>query len=163
MRIVAGCLIVAVGSVFLTQSSQDLHNRYGEPDRERFAARPGISLTVEYGSDHLACQALIEPPQPLTYTAEHVPLMSSEGVSEILEEVAPIAMREKEINAGVLVSVCNEARVTEYENVSIMRSTHTCDPSSHDQDVRTAITFKRDICPKPKTPFRSRRAPGLAL
>jgi len=29
-----------------------------------------------------------------------------------------------------------------------MRSTHTRDPSSHDQDVRTAITFKRDICPK---------------
>jgi len=46
--------------------------------------------------------------------------MSSEGVSEVLEEVAPVTIR----------------------------STHTCDPSSQDQDVRTAITFKRDICPK---------------
>jgi hypothetical protein len=158
MRIVAVCLLVAVGSVFLTPpSSQVLHHRYGEPDRERFAARPGISLTVEYGSDHLACDALIEPPQPLTYTEEHVPLISSEGVSEVLEEVAPIAMRGKEINASYLVSGCNEARVTEYQNVSIMRSTHTCNPSSHDQDVRTAITFKRDICPKPKTPFTGRQ------
>ena len=157
MRVVAGCFLVAVGSVFLTQSSQDLHNRYGEPDRERFSARPGIGLTVEYGSDHLACIALIEPPQPLTYTEEHVPLMSSQGVSEVLEEVAPIAMRGEEINAGVLVSGCNEARVTEYENVRIMRSTHTCDAASHDQEVRTAVTFKRDICPKPKAPLASTR------
>jgi hypothetical protein len=157
MRIVAGCLLVAVGSVFLTQSSQNFHNRYGEPDRERFSTRPGISLTVGYGSDHLACNALIEPPQPLTYTEERVPLMSSDGVSEVLEEVAPITMRGKEINASVLVSGCNEARVTEYENVSIMRSRHTCDPSSLDQDVRTAITFKRDTCPKPKTPFTVNR------
>jgi len=128
MRIVVGCLLVVAGSVVLTQSSQDLHNRYGEPDRERFSARPGISLTVEYGSDHLACNALIEPPQPLTYTEEHVPLMSSGGVSEVLEEVAPVAMRGKEINAGVLVS----------------GSTHTCEPANHYQDVRTTITFKRE-------------------
>jgi hypothetical protein len=38
-------LLVAVGTVFLTQSSQDLH-RYGEPDRERFAARPGIRVSL---------------------------------------------------------------------------------------------------------------------
>jgi len=74
--------------------------------------------------------------------------MSSVGVSQVLEEVAPVAMRGKEINSASFVSGCNEARMTDYENVSIMRSTHTCDPSSHDQDVRTAITFKRDICPK---------------
>ena len=151
MRITTGCLLVAVGSVFAAQSSQDFHSRFGEPDRERFAARPGISLAVEYGSDHLACYALIEPPQPLIYTEENVPLMSSEGVSEVLEEVAPIAMRGKEINAVFHVSGCNQVHITDYENVSIMRSKHTCDPSSHDQDIRTAITFKRGICPKAKT------------
>jgi hypothetical protein len=120
---------------------------------ERFTARPGISLAVEYGSDHLACQVLIEPPQSLIHQEEQARLMSSEGVSQVLEEVAPIATRGKEISSGSFVSGCNEARMTDYENVFIMRSTHTCDPSSHDQDVRTAITFKRDICPKPKTPF----------
>jgi hypothetical protein len=88
-------LVVVTTSVMLAQSSQDLHARYGESDRERFAARPGISLTVEYGSDHLACIRLIEPPQPLTYAEEHVPLMSPEGVSEVLDEVAPAAMRGK--------------------------------------------------------------------
>jgi hypothetical protein len=157
MRTLVASFLVVTASVFLSQGLQDFHSRYGEPDRERFAARPGVSLTVEYGSDHLACQALIEPPRSLTSTEEHVPLMSSVGVSEIVEEVAPMAMRGKEINVVVLVSGCNEAHVTEYENVSIMRSTHTCDSASRDQDVRAAITFNRDICPKPNTPFTVNR------
>jgi hypothetical protein len=148
MRILAGSFLIMTASFFLSQSSQDFHNRYGEPDRERFAARPGISLTVDYGSDHLACHALIEPPQPLTYTEEHVPLMSSERVSEVLEQVAPIATRGKQISTSLTVSGCNQVRLTDYENVLIMRSTHTCDPSSEDQDIRTAVTFKRDICPR---------------
>lgn len=95
MRIAVGCLLVLAGSVVLTQSSQELRNRYGEPDRERFLVRPGISLTVEYGSDHLACNALIEPPLPLTYTEERVPLMSLDIVSRVLEEVAPVAIEGK--------------------------------------------------------------------
>jgi len=147
MRILIGSLVVTA-SVLLSQSSQDFHNRYGEPDRERFAARPGITLNVEYGSDHLACYALIDPPRSLTSSEENVPLMSSEGVSEVLEEVAPAAMRGKEISTGLTQRGCNQFRITDYENVSIMRSTHTCDPSSHDQDIRTAITFKRAVCRK---------------
>jgi hypothetical protein len=150
MRILVGCLLVAAASVFLTQSSQEFHSRYGEPDMERFTARPGISLAVEFGSDRLACQILIEPSQLLIHQEEQARPMSSEGASQVLEEVAPVAMRGKEINSGSLVSGCNVARFTEYENLSIMRSTHTCEPSSHDQDVRIAITFKRDICPKPR-------------
>ena len=157
MRTLFGSFLIVTASVLLSQSSQDFHNRYGEPDRERFAARPGITLTVEYGSDRLACYALIDPPRPLLYSEEHAPLMSSEGVSEVLEEVAPIAMRGKEIFAATHQSGCNVVRVTEYENVYLMRSTHTCDPSSHEQDVRTTITFKREICPRPKTPFTTNR------
>jgi len=147
-QLFAGCFLLAVASLVLTPSSQDLHNRYGEPDIERFIARPGIGLTVEYGPDHLACQALIEPPQSLIHKEQQLPLMSSEGVSDALEEIAPATTRGKEILAAVHVSGCNEARITDYENVSIMLSKHTCDPFSPDQDVRTTIMFKRDICPK---------------
>lgn len=150
MRILVGCLLVVTASVVLTQSSQEFHSRYGEPDMERFTARPGISIAVEYGSDHLACQIPVAPPQSLIHQEEQARFMSSEGASQVLEEVAPVAMRGKEINSSSFVSGCNLARFIEYENLSIMRSTHTCDPSSHDQDARIAITFKWDICPKPK-------------
>jgi hypothetical protein len=148
MRKLVGLVLVIVASVATAQTPQDLRNRYGEPEVERFSAHPGIGLTVEYGSDHLACQALIEPPQSLIHKEEQTRLMSSEGVSEVLEEIAPVMMRGTEINTVYLVSGCNETRITDYQNVTILRSTHTCDHSSHDQDVRTAITFKRDICPK---------------
>ena len=157
MRIVAGWLLVAVGGVFCPQSSQDFRTRYGEPDRERFAARPGISLTVDYGSDQLACYALIEAPRPLTYSEDQARFMSSEGASEVLEEVAPMAMRGKEVMSAIHVSGCNEVHISDYENLSIVRSTHTCDPSSREQDIRTAITFKRSICPTTKSPITSGR------
>src|SRR5882762_4188578 len=150
-QLFAGCFLVAVASLVLTPSSQDLQNRYGEPDRERFIARPGIGLTVEYGSDHLACQALIEPPQSLIHQEQQPPLMSSDGVSDVLEEIAPSAMRGNEIFTSISEMGCNESRITDYENVTIMRSKRTCDSSSKAQDVRTTIMFKRDICPKQTT------------
>jgi len=148
MRVVAGCLLVAAASVVLTQSSQEFHSRYGEPDMERFISRPGIGLTIQYGSDHLACQVLIEPPRPLIYTEENVPLMSSESVTEILEEVVPSRMRGKETGKTVTASGCNEFQIVEYENVSIMRSTHNCLPLKPEREMRATIGFKRDICPK---------------
>lgn len=83
MRIFTGSLLIAMGFV-LGPSSQELHNRCGEPNRERLAARPGISVTVEYGSDRLACETLIEPPQSLIHQEEQALLMSSENVSEVL-------------------------------------------------------------------------------
>ena len=91
MRFLIACFAVVAASAALPQSSNEFLSRYGEPDLERFQARPGISVTVEYGSDHLACQIVIQPPQPLIHQEEPTPLMSSEGVSEILEEVAPVA------------------------------------------------------------------------
>jgi hypothetical protein len=94
MRFLAVCVGVALASGALPQSSQEFHSKYGEPDLERFEARPGINLAVEYGPDPLACQIIMEPPQPLVHGEEQIQFMSSEGMSEILEEVAPVAMRE---------------------------------------------------------------------
>jgi hypothetical protein len=157
MRVFAGCLLVALGSLVLPQSSQELHNRYGEPDLERFTARPGIGLTVEYGSDHLACQAVIEPPQPLIHQADQTSLMPSEAVSEVLDEFVPVDTRGQQISRSSFQSGCNVGALTDYENVSIMRATHECDPSSPNRDARTSITFKRDTCPKSNAPLTVNR------
>ena len=151
MRFLAACFAVAAVSAALPQSSQELHNRYGEPTLERFQARPGISVTVEYGSDHLACQIVIEPPQPLIHQEEQTQFMSSEGVSEILEEVAPVAMRGKVITEGRFGDFQFVADFTEYDNMSIMRTASKSSNPNHDS--RTQITFKRDACPKMKHPL----------
>src|ERR1700731_5284927 len=101
MRMVGACLLVAAASLALSPSSADLHRRYGEPDMERFMARPGISLSVEYGSDHLACVARLEPPQSLLGSQEiQRPLMPSDAVSEVIEEIAPTTLRGNKISDG---------------------------------------------------------------
>jgi len=77
MRIAGRCLLAVVATAFLAPSSADIHNLYGNPDIERFSARPGISVTVQYGSDQRVCQAIIEPPQQLLHSDdEELPLMS---------------------------------------------------------------------------------------
>jgi hypothetical protein len=150
MRFLVACFAVAAASAALPQSSGEFHNRYGEPTLERFQARPGISVTVEYGSDHLACRALIEPPRALFHTEENLPLMSSGTVTEILEEIVPAQVRGKEISRSVTESGCNEFEIVEYGNVTIMRSTHNCLPLTPERQVRAAIAFKRDICAESK-------------
>jgi len=153
MRLLSVCVGVAIASAALPQSTQEFHNRYGEPDLERFEARPGISLTVEYGSDYLACQITMEPPQPLVPGEERIQFMSSEGVSELLEEVVPVAMRGNVISRSSFQSSCGVGYFTDYENISIMRGMSACRYSSPEHDSKTQIIFKRDVCPKIKNPL----------
>ena len=128
------------------QTSHEFHSKYGEPDIERFIARPGIGLTVEFGSDGLACQELLEPPQPLLHGEEPASFMSSDAVTEVLEEIAPAGLRGKETSKRITMSGCNKFEVVEYENLSITRSTHNCVPSSPNRDMRATVIFKRDAC-----------------
>jgi hypothetical protein len=146
MRTLVGSFLIVTASVLLSQSSQDFHNRYGEPDRERFAERSGISLTVEYGSDDLACYAMIEPPQPLIYRENDAPLMAPEAVTEVLEEVAPASMRGKETGKTITMAGCNEFQVIDYENITVTRSTRNCLPLKPEREMRATVAFKRDNC-----------------
>ena len=141
--------MVGIAGLVLVQSSHELRNRYGEPDVERFAVQPGISLAVEYGSDHLICQALIEPPRTLIHGEEPVPLMSSEAVTEILEDIIPTEERGKIVQAST-TNGCNEFQVLEYKSVSITRSTHNCLPLKPEREVRATAVFKREACRKLK-------------
>jgi hypothetical protein len=153
MRILAACFLLATGIVLAAPSSSELHSRYGQPDLERFQARPGISLTVQYGSDHKACQIVIGPLQPLIHQEGQSQFISSLSVDEILEEVAPAAARGKQIDDGSFQSSCAVSTITDYENVSISRGTSACRDGSPDRDYAVQIIFKRDICPQVKNPF----------
>ncbi len=70
MRVPIGCFVLMSVCFSAAQTSQELRSKYGEPDIERFTARPGIGLTVEFGSDGVACQELLEPLQPLLHREE---------------------------------------------------------------------------------------------
>jgi hypothetical protein len=79
--------------------------------------------------------------------------MSSEAVSQVLDEIAPVALRGNVISRSSFQSSCAVGYITEYENVSIMRGMSECKSTSPDHDSRTQIIFKRDICPKSRNPF----------
>ena len=68
MRVLIACSLLISAGLSLAQSSRDLRSRFGEPDVERYTATNDIGLTVEYGSDGLACQILIERKQPLLHS-----------------------------------------------------------------------------------------------
>jgi hypothetical protein len=159
MRTIAGCLIVVATSTLLAPNSQELRRRYGEADQERFTVRPGISLTVQYGSDHLACQFIIAPSKPFDASdpIASYSTISAVTVTEILEEIVPVAMRGEQIPAGEWATGCaNENEEFEYENVLIVRSVNSCTPSKPYPENSATVYLKRDICPKPKTPLLQR-------
>jgi hypothetical protein len=146
MRIVLGSIVLLAAYLANPQSSSELRSRYGEPDIERFIVRPGIALTVEYGSDGLACEMLIEPPLPLFHGNEQTPYMSSDAVTSVLDDVVPVGMRGQEIGNSISEMGRNRHELTQYENVSIGRSTDTGVPLVAEREMRATVIFKPDIC-----------------
>jgi hypothetical protein len=146
MRIVLGSFVLLAAYLANPQSSGELRSRYGAPDMERFTVRPGIGLTVEYGSDGLACAMLIEPPLPLFHGEEQALYMSFDEVTSILDELVPVGMRGQEI--GHSISQMGRARheLIQYENVSIGRSTDEGVPLKPERETRANVIFSRDVC-----------------
>jgi len=145
MRYTLGFFLVGAVGLLLSKSS-DFHNRFGEPTAETFNAGPGISLTVQYGSDRLVCQALVDPPQMLLHGEEPVPNMSTEEVTKIVEEIAPEQVRGKELARTITNAGCNQFTVTQYEHTVITRSSHNCLPLQPEREMRATVAFKRDSC-----------------
>jgi hypothetical protein len=146
MRIVLGSFVLLAAYLANPQSSSELRSRYGEPDIERFIVHPGIALTVEYGSDGLACEMLIEPPLPLFHGDEQTLYMSSDAVTSVLDDVVPVGMRGKEIGQSISQMGRNRYELTQYEYMSIGRSTDEGVPLKPEREMRASVIFTRDVC-----------------
>jgi hypothetical protein len=150
MRIGFACLIFSVASGVLAPSLPELHTRYGKPNLERYMARPGIAVTVEYGSDHSACWVLIEPPRPLFHPEEDLPLMSSDTVTEILEEIAPADTRGINVLSMISDKGCAESQTTQYQALTINLTRNICLSPAPEHEVRATISYNRDVCRRPQ-------------
>ncbi len=116
------------------------------PIGQAVIVQSGISLTLAYGSDHLTCEALIEPPQALFHREETARFMSPVAVMKTLEAIAPQSERGKEINRMITEVGCNEFQVLEYENVTITHSMHNCLPLKPERETRATVSFRRTSC-----------------
>jgi hypothetical protein len=147
MRILATCLLVVSFGLPLAQTSQTLRGPYGEPDIERFTAAHDIGLTVQYGSDGVACQIVIERKQPLLHNEQVFNYMEPEAVTEIIDELVPPASRGPSINSIMESMGCAEGRIEEYENVWIARHSDVCVPLKRERESTATVVFKRQSCP----------------
>jgi hypothetical protein len=147
MQILVVCLLIVSFSLPVGQTSQTLRGRYGEPDIERFTAAGDIGLTVEYGSDGLACQIVIERKQPLLHSEQVRNYMAPESVSEIIDELVPPASRGRSIGSMLESMGCAEGRIEEYENVWIARHSDMCVPLKRERESNATVAFKRQSCP----------------
>jgi len=110
-----GCLLAGAPADVSPPSEQGLHKLFGDPTMERFAVRSGITLTVEYGPDRMACQLLIAPAQSLVEVQMPIPPMPSRGVSVVLQELLPVATRGRQINSTTVQGGVGTLLKTDYE------------------------------------------------
>jgi len=97
MRVLLACVAFLAMASPVPQSSFDLHARYGEPDVQRFAIRPDVTMTVEYGDDHKACIIDVQPRQAFIQGFLRRPgSISKETSLQLLDEVAPPEVRGKD-------------------------------------------------------------------
>jgi hypothetical protein len=144
-----GLLCIGPPTDVSAPSMQDVHKLYGEPTMERFAVRNGITVTVEYGPDRLACQILIAPRKLLVEVQSPDALMSSPDVSRVLKELLPPATRGRQTDSDSFrIDDGNTLLKTDYENLSIRRicSSQSCVSSNKNQDLRTLVVFKSSTC-----------------
>ena len=147
MRILIASLLIVSFGLPVGLTPQSLRDRYGDPDIERFTAAGDIGLTVEYGSDGLACEIVIERKQPLLHREQVGNYMAPEAVSEIIDALLPSAGRGRSINSMWESMGCAEGRIEEYENVWIARHSDMCVPLKRERESTATVAFKRQSCP----------------
>jgi hypothetical protein len=122
VRILTGLLFVGALTAVTPQASTEFHARYGQPDAERFAVRPDLTLSVEYGADGSACKMRIEPRHSLIYASWSNLPAPTEEVTDVLNEVVPQESRGKELGPGKLFGAWAGAPPpTEYEKMTIIQ------------------------------------------
>jgi hypothetical protein len=146
VSVLAVCCLAPVFSV--AQTSQDLRAKYGNPISEVFRVQPKIELAVTYSAEGQVCRFTIEPPRRQN-ESDPAPLMPTESVSALIDELVPPADRG-EPKMSFSTSGCNRFTVSEYAAVIISRSQHNCEPAATDRDISTRITFKQRQCDRAK-------------
>jgi len=154
MRAFLGFFAFLVYFLANPQSSSGLRSRFGEPEMERFIVRPGIGLTVEYGSDGQACEMLIEPPLPIIHADEQTKFMSTDEVTRVLEEILPTGVRGLKLGNVVSQMGRNKFELIQYEKLTVSRSTDEGVPVRDDREIRATVIFKRDVCQAQSKPVK---------
>jgi hypothetical protein len=127
LRFLSGCLMFLALAATTPQDSLDLRARYGEPDLERFAIRPDVTLTAEYGSDGKARTLEIEPRHVFLHPFfEQQPSMSREAAMDALNEVMPETHGQNSGPNAVMQASCGAIQFMFYKSISVSVGLDPC-------------------------------------
>jgi hypothetical protein len=105
-RICVPFLLIGLAS-FSGDTSQTLHERYGQPISETYIVKPGVVASAQYGASGHVCAIVIKPQQalhPLKRRKNTVGNYSQ--VLAVLEELVPEPERGKRLTPSFLHLVC---------------------------------------------------------
>jgi hypothetical protein len=143
VRFLSGCLIFLALAATAPQYSRDLRARYGEPDVERFAVRPDVTMTTEYGPDGKVCELIVEPRQPFLRPSHTPgPTMERETAMDVLHQVVPETRGHEIRRLGGMQDGCGAIEFMAYENISISLGEDAC--AGRVQSL--GVQFNRDAC-----------------
>jgi hypothetical protein len=116
-------LMSSVLCLFGQMDSNSLHAKYGQPVEETFTVRPGITVSVVYGSNHQVCKLDIRP-------SRNGSAIPAALIEDILNEIVPASTRGTPGRQGVSCSgFC--WKTTEYERMHIGQAAGDVRRSSH--------------------------------
>jgi len=144
MRVLLACVAFLAMASPVPQSSFDLHARYGEPDVQRFAIRPDVTMTVEYGPDQKACILDVEPRQAFIHGFPGSQAsFSKETALELLDEIAPPEVRGKDtlpLFEGYAVSSCGGLTFGSSEHAQVSAGLDLCKTPITVRSLRVSLT-----------------------
>jgi hypothetical protein len=146
MRPIAFLFFCLTASSAIAQNTMELTAQYGPPELESYQVADGVTLTVTYGRDRLACNLLL---QPRAGTSTEIP---STLVDKLLDQLVPPRDRKGKAQGMAQQYGCAAAISERYENVSITRVTNECAQPDKVQSLN--IHWTRPECASALTPHQ---------
>jgi hypothetical protein len=127
LRFLSGCVIILALAAVTPQDSLDLRARYGEPDLERFAIRPDVTMTAQYGKNGKASELSIELRQQfLRQSFTSGPTMEQEAAMNLLNEVLPETRGKYKGPKAGMQDGCAAIGFMFYKNISVSVGLDPC-------------------------------------
>ena len=141
-------LLLAGLAFFPADTSQTLHQRYGQPVLETYLVRPGITAAARYGTSQHVCAITVYPEHPKhPLNRRENSIGNDKQVAEVLNELVPEKERGKYLMGTFLDLVCDGEKGVDcggveedWETVTILHM------GSKDSEHYAAINWKRDEC-----------------
>jgi hypothetical protein len=157
LRCLSGCVLFLALAATTPQDSLDLRARYGEPDFERFAIRPDVTMTAQYGKDGKASELSIAPRQQfLRQSFTPGPTMEQEAATDLLNEVMPETRGEYNGPRAAMQDGCGAIAFMFYKNISVSVGLDPCVSPNRVRNVGVRSKLPNATLPLTSTDLHAR-------